>query len=192
MAGGKETTDRITQLLLAHRDGDRDAFDRLLPVVYQELKKIARRQLGGGSPRQTLATTALVHEAWFQLVDEKSVDWADRAHFFAIASRAMRRIVVDHIRRAVAQKRGGDMQRVPLEAASIPVAGEEAGRILALDEALERLASFNERLSQLVECRFFGGMTEEETAAALGVSLRTVQRDWTRARAWLHRALGES
>ena len=174
----------ITQLLQLHLAGDREAFDRLVALAYQRLRGIARSQLRGRRPGQTLDTTALVHEVYLHLVEETGVPWRDRSHFFAIAARAMRRIVVDHLRRHLAKKRGGGAAPVELDA---DLLGErpEVERILAVDRALDTLAAFNPRLTQILECRFFAGMTREETAAALGISVRTVERDWTRARAWL-------
>jgi RNA polymerase sigma factor (TIGR02999 family) len=178
----------ITQLLHRHLAGDGDAFDRLVAMVYERLRGIARRQLRGRRPGETLDTTALVHEVYLQLVDETGVPWQNRAHFFAITARAMRRIVVDHLRHRLAQKRGGGVAAVEL---TPDLLGErpEVERILAVDRALETLAGFNPRLVEVVECRFFAGMTREETAAALAISVRTVERDWTRARAWLRREL---
>jgi RNA polymerase sigma factor (TIGR02999 family) len=178
----------ITQLLHRHRAGDGEAFDHLVVLAYERLRGIARRQLRFRRPDQTLDTTALVHELYLQLVDETGVPWQDRGQFFAIAARAMRRIVVDHLRRRLAQKRGGGAAPVELEPELL---GErpEIERILEVDRALDELASFNPRLTQILECRFFAGMTREETAEALGISVRTVERDWTRARAWLRREL---
>lgn len=178
----------ITQLLHLHLAGDSAAFDRLVVLVYDRLRGIARRQLRDRRPGQTLDTMALVHEVYLQLVDETGVPWQDRSHFFAIAARAMRRIVVDHLRRHLAKKRGAGA--MPLEL-SPEIAGEnpDVEGILAVDRALDTLATFNPRLTQILECRFFAGMTREETATALGLSVRTVERDWTRARAWLRREL---
>ena len=185
-------TVEITRLLQLHHQGDRAAFDRIVPLVYEHLRVIARRQLArSGRRRRTLDTTSLVQEAYLQLVDEHGVDWQDRSHFFAICARAMRRILVDSARRWQAAKRGGGQTDATLEPDMI-AADAQSDRILALDEALEGLAAFNERLARVVECRYFGGMTEEETAQALDTSLRTVQRDWMRARAWLLQALGTS
>ena len=178
----------ITRLLHAHRGGDRGAFDELVPLVHDELRVMARRQLRRIPPGATLETVSLINEAYLKLVDGAGVDWQDRAHFFGVVSHAMRWIVVDHARRATAGKRGGGAVEVALDSAIIGFA-EPATNVLAVDRALELLESFNPRLARLVECRFFAGMSEEEIAEALGVSIRTVQRDWTRARAWLHRAL---
>jgi RNA polymerase sigma-70 factor (ECF subfamily) len=173
----------ITRLLQAHHHGDRDAFDRLVPIVYARMRQIASGQLARHG-RTSLDTTALVHEAYLQLVDETAVDWQDRSHFYAICARAMRRIVVDDARQRMAQKRGAGEPPVPLDADAV---GEtpQAELILAVDRAMDRLAAFNDRLSRIVECRVFAGMTDEETARALDTPLRTVQREWSRARAWL-------
>lgn len=181
----------ITGLLQAHHQGDRDAFERLVPLIYDDLRGIARRQLARSGPSPTLNATALVHEAWFQLVDETRVDWQSRGHFFAIAARAMRRIVVDHARERSAQKRGGDQVQVELDPDLLGVE-RQAETLLALDQALTTIASFSERLARVAECRLFGGLSEEETAAALEISLRTAQREWQRARAWLQREMAPS
>lgn len=180
----------VTRLLQRHHQGDRDAFDRLVPLVYDRLRQVARGQLArAGRRTQALDTVGLVNETYLQLADEYGVDWQDRGHFFAVCARAMRRILVDHARRRHADKRGGGATHVTLlpDAVAIDPPSEQ---VLAIDEALEGLAAFNERLAQVVECRYFAGMTEEETAQALGSSLRTVQRDWMRARAWLSKAMG--
>jgi RNA polymerase sigma factor (TIGR02999 family) len=178
----------ITGLLLAWRAGDRNAVDRLFPLVYDELRRIAHRQLGRERADHTLGTTALVHEAYLKLVDQTRAQLTDRAHFFAVAARAMRRILVDYARRHRALKRGGAAGRVSLSDAAL-VASERADTLVALDEALTRLAELDDRLSQVVECRFFGGLTEEETAEALAVTARTVRRDWVKAKGWLYQAL---
>lgn len=176
--------ERITDLLIQLRGGNAEAMERLFPLVYEELRRMAHRKLQGERPGHTLRTTGLVHETYFKLVDQTRVEWQDRGHFFSVASRAMRRILVDYARRYQALRRGGGLQRVSLEEdAAIAERGET---LLALDEALERLAAVSVRLSQVVECRFFGGLTEEETAEALGVTSRTVQRDWAKARGWLY------
>ena len=179
----------ITRLLRAHHDGDREAFDQLVPLVYQRLRRIARGQLARGRRGQTLDTTSLVHEAYFQMVEETGVEWQNRSHFYAICARAMRRILVDYARKRNAKKRGSGQPHLTLEPERIGVE-RQAEQVLAVDVALEGLASFNERLARLVECRYFAGLTEEETAGALGISLRTAQRDWARARAWLLKELG--
>lgn len=182
----------ITQLLRRHHAGDREAFDRMVPMVYDRLHAIAHRQLGAQGRRGPLLdTTSLVQETYLRLVGEHDVDWRDRGHFFAVCARAMRRVLVDDARRRLAAKRGGDWVEVPLDT-RIPAAEHAPERLLAIDEALSRLAVFNPRLAQLVECRYFAGMTEDETAEAMDTSLRTVQRDWMRARAWLLKFLEAS
>jgi RNA polymerase sigma factor (TIGR02999 family) len=180
----------ITGLLMAWRAGDGSVVDQLLPLVYEELRGIAHRQLSRERPDRTLGTTALVHEAYLKLVDQTRAQWVDRAHFFAVAAGAMRRILVDYARRHQALKRGGAPAVVSLSDAAL-VAEERAEILVALDEALTRLAAIDPRMSRVVECRFFGGLTEEETAAALGVTPRTVQRDWVKAKGWLHHQLRE-
>jgi RNA polymerase sigma factor (TIGR02999 family) len=185
----------ITELLIAWRAGDPDARDRLFPRVYDELRRIAHRRLGRERADHTLGTTALVHEAYLKLVDQTRAHWTDRAHFFAIVASAMRRILVDHARQHRSLKRGGAPARVDLDDAALAdaalVADQRAETLLALEDALTRLAEVDERVSRVVECRFFGGLTEEETAQALEVTTRTVQRDWVKAKGWLYHALRE-
>ena len=178
----------VTALLRDAKAGDRATIDRLFPLVYEELRRIARNRLRGEVTGHTLNTTALVHEAYLKLVDQTRADWRNRAHFLAVASMAMRRILIDHARRHRASKRGGERTRVPLDAANLSVE-ERAETLVALDEALTRLAETDERLARVVECRFFGGMTEEETAEALGVTSRTVRSDWATAKGLLHLSL---
>jgi len=180
-----------TELLLDSTGGDRQAIDRLLPLVYDELRRIAHRELRRGRPDQTLRTTEVVHEAYLRLVDHTRVAGAEHVRFLAVAAIAMRRIVIEYARRGSAQKRGGGQRPLSLDEAAL--AGEERGEmLLALDEALTRLAALDDRLARVVECRYFGGLTEEETAAALGVTARTVRRDWTKARSWLYAELHAS
>jgi RNA polymerase sigma factor (TIGR02999 family) len=177
-------SDRITDLLLEIRGGNPEAMDRLFHAVYGELRRIASRQLQGERPGHTLGTTGLVHETYLKLADQTRVQWQDRSHFYRVAAVAMRRILVDYARRHRAKRRGGEVQRITLdENATVAERGET---LLALDEALGRLSGLSPRLCQVVECRYFGGLTEEETAQALGVTLRTVQRDWAKARGWLY------
>lgn len=178
----------ITSQLLAWRAGELSAVEKLFPLVYDELRRIAHRQMGRESSGHTLGTTGLVHEAYLKLVDQTRAQWTDRAHFFAVASNAMRRILVDHARSYRTDKRGAAPQRVSLTD-DLLVAEQRADTLLAVDEALVELAQLDERLSKLVECRFFAGLTEEETAEVLGVTARTVRRDWTKAKGWLHRKL---
>ena len=178
----------ITALLLDWRGGNLAAFDRLFSLVYQELKQIAHRCLHGERRGHTLNTTALVHEAYLKLVDIDQVQWQDRAHFLAVAARAMRRILVSYARKHTAQKRGGRHAHVPLSVVS-DLADRRAEDVLALDDALDRLGALNDRLARTVELRFFGGLTIDETAEVLGVSRNTVKRDWAKARAWLYHEL---
>jgi RNA polymerase sigma factor (TIGR02999 family) len=179
----------LTELLIAHGGGDAAAFERLVPLVYDDLRRLARAQLRRRRPGDSLDTGALVHEAYLRLVDQSRASWKDRGHFFAVSAIAMRQIVVDHARRRTRIKRGGERAAVSLEDVKEPVA-LEAGHILEIDEALSRLAAVDARLARVVECRYFAGLTEEETAAALDVSVRTAQREWFKARAWLREELG--
>ena len=179
----------LTRLLRAHAAGDPEAFDRLVPLVYDDLRRVARRQLRRGQPLALLETTGLVHEVWLKLVDGLDVDWQDRQHFLAVCARAMRQVIVDHARRVGAAKRGGGVAALELDEERLP-ADADATRVLTVDHALTRLAKRSPRLAQVVECRFFAGLSEGETAEALGISLRTAQREWLRARAWLREDLG--
>jgi RNA polymerase sigma factor (TIGR02999 family) len=183
----------ITDALAVLRRGAPEALDQLLPLVYSQLRRIAHRQLAAEPTGHTLSTTALVHEAYLRFAREDRAEWSNRPQFFAIAARVMRRVLVDYARRHWAQRRGGvGQQWVPLDEADDAGALAVASRaddLIALDEALERLAAVDERLGRVVECRFFGGLTEAETAEALGISQRTVARDWLMARGWLYREL---
>jgi RNA polymerase sigma factor (TIGR02999 family) len=183
-----ESTSDVTRLLVRLRGGEEAALDELLPAMYDSLRNIARNQLRGERADHTLQTTELVHEAYMKLVDHETVDWQDRQHFFAVAARAMRQILVDHARKREAQKRGGDADEVPLEDVT-PRREVGAGDLIALNDALDRLAEHDERMAQVVECRFFGGYTTQETADVLDVSRSTVVRDWRAAQAWLNRAM---
>lgn len=183
-----ERTGTVTRILKRARGGDREALDRLFALLYEELRKIARGRLAGSPPDATLRTTALINEAWMRMADQEDLALEDRSHFFAYASRVMRTVLVDHARRQSAGKRGGDAVRISLEEHHVPVE-QQTEFILALDQALTRLASLAERACHVVECRYFGGLTEEETAEVLGVSNRTVRRDWARAREWLYEVL---
>jgi RNA polymerase sigma factor (TIGR02999 family) len=178
----------ITQLLMDWRGGDRAALEKLLPLVYDELHRLAQHYLRRESPGHTLQATALVNEAYLRLIDQQRSDWQNRAHFFAVAARVMRHLLVDHARSRRYRKRGGGALRVSLEEADAATP-EPALDLLALDEALERLAAIDERKVLIVELRYFGGLSFEETAAALGLSEVTVKRDWLKARAWLYREL---
>ncbi len=191
VSGSSESTDprsAITVCLRDWRSGDDAAKDRLFELVYDQLRRMAHDALRGEREDHTLATTDLVHEAYFKLVDHPDIEWQDSSHFFAIASRAMRRILVDYARRRGAVKRGSTPRRVPLLDESLSL-DERADTLLALDEALTRLNGASERLAQVVEYRFFGGLTEEQTAKILGITERTVRRDWIKARGWLYREL---
>lgn len=179
---------RVTELLLSLRDGNRDALEELVPLVYDELTRIARNKLRQERSGHTLDTAALVNEAYLQLVQIDRLQWQSRAHFLSIAAIAMRNILVGHARRRNRAKRGGGAVRISLSAlADVPAA--EAERILDLDAALEKLATLNPRHARIIECRFFGGMTIEETATALEISPATAKRDWAFLRGWLQREL---
>ncbi len=162
--------------------------DNLFPAVYDELRRIAHRHLEREATGHTLTTTDLVHQAYLTLSEQTRAQWTSRAHFMSVAATAMRRILVDHARSRHSVKRGGTLKRVPLDSVA-PAAAQPPELLVALDEALERLRALDERQSRLVECRFFGGMTEDETAEALGIAVRTVRRDWTKAKSWLFREL---
>jgi len=178
----------ITELLADLRGGRREAFDQLLPLVYHELRRAARRELSA-RPSDTLSTTALVHELYLKLSRAQRADWRNRSHFLSVAAVAMRHILVDRARRRTADKRGGPQRQVTLEDNLIGT-DTQAESLLELHEALDQLALIDERLARVVECRFFGGMTEQETAEALGVTERTIRRDWIKARGLLYQALG--
>lgn len=180
----------VTRLLMEWRGGDRSALDRLVPLVYGELRRIARRCLRNERNGHTLQTTGLVHEAYLRLVRSSGVQWRDRAHFFALSAQLMRRVLVDEARRRAFRKRGGDLTRVMLEDAD-PPAPERSIDLVALDEALTRLAEFSPRKGRVVEMRYFGGLSIEETAAVLDVSADIVKREWRTAKLWLTRALSE-
>ncbi len=180
----------VTQILQDAGRGRREAMNDVVPLIYEELRRIAGSQLSRERPDHTLSTTALVHEAYFKLVDIERVEWQDRAHFFAVAARQMRRILIDHARTKSREKRGGDAVMVPLDqAAGLP--GMDAESLIMLDDALEKLEARNERQARVVECRCFVGLSVEETAVALDTSPTTIKRDWAFARAWLNRQLGE-
>jgi RNA polymerase sigma factor (TIGR02999 family) len=185
----------ITEALRELRDGVSGAMHRLVPLVYADLARMAHRQLALEAGGHTLSTTALVHEAYLRLVDQTRAQWNDRAQFFAVAAHVMRRVLVDHARRHGAARRGAARRRAvsieALDAADVGslAADQRSDILLALDEALDRLATLDPRQALVVECRFFGGLTEAETASALGVTARTVTRDWVKARGWLYQAL---
>ncbi|MGH9760817.1 MAG: sigma-70 family RNA polymerase sigma factor [Blastocatellia bacterium] len=181
----------VTDLLLRWSDGDEQALDSLVPVIYQELRRLAHRHMRKERAGHTLQTTALAHEAYMKLVDQNRVKWQNRAHFLAVCSKLMRRILIDYARTRGAARRQGEQRKVSLdEAAELPAAGSES--LLAIDEALKRLEDIDARKSRVVELRFFGGLTIEETAEVMGASHATVERDWTTARAWLYREINRS
>jgi len=180
----------ITQLLIAWGQGDQSAFDRLMPMVYEEMRKIARRYMVRQRPDHTLQTTALVNEAYLRLIDSSKVQWQNRAHFFAISAQLMRRILVDFARARTNLKRGGGAHKVVLDEA-LTISSEPGADLVALDDALTDLAAIDKRQSQIVELRYFGGLSEDEVAEVLGISARTVRRDWSLARAWLYRELNQ-
>jgi RNA polymerase sigma factor (TIGR02999 family) len=178
----------VTRLLVAWRGGEASALDRLLPLVYAQLHEVAHRYMRDERPNHPLQTTALVHEAYLRLIDVERVDWQSRNHFLAIAARMMRRVLVEAARRRNADKRGGDASHVALDEAFVP-APERSADLLALDDALEHLAALAPRKARVVELRYFGGLTVEETATVLEVSAETVMRDWRMAKLWLQRDL---
>ncbi len=181
---------QLTRILARMADGDADAADRLLPLVYDELRDLARREMRRERDGHTLGATALVHEAYLRLAELDDVSWRGRAHFFGTAASAMRRVLIGYARARKSEKRGGGVVPEPLEDVVV-AARERPEDLLALDEALERLAEVEPRRARVVECRFFAGMSLDETAEALGVSNVTVRRDWALARAWLNRELAE-
>lgn len=186
----REDASDVTALLVRLSNGEEAALDRLLPAVYEELRHIAHSQLKGERDDHTLRTTELVHEAYEKLVNHSSVDWQDRQHFFAVAARAMRQVLVDHARKKSAAKRGGPEPELPLEEVTLP-RETKIEDLLSIDDALDRLAERDERAAKVVECRFFGGYTIAETADVLDISRSTVKRDWRAARAWLNRELSD-
>ena len=178
----------VTQVLVAWNAGDPNASERLMPIVYDELRRLARQYLQRERSDHTLQATGLVHEAYLRLVDQSSLSWQNRAHFFAVAAKVMRRILVDHARSHRAEKRGGDREKLEFDEALLP-SGERAVDLIALDEALRELERLDARQSQIVELRFFGGLTNEEIGEALDISPRTIKREWRLAKAWLRREI---
>src|SRR6266699_1140631 len=182
------STNEVTQLLLAWSDGDQAALDKLTPLVYEELRRMAHRYMNRERPGHTMQTTALVNEAYIRLVNRKNVHWENRAHFFAIAAQLMRTILVDHARSHAYQKRGGGSRNITLDEAMV-VSQQRAAEVVALDEALKELAAIDPQQSRIVELRFFGGLTIEEIAEVLGLSPATIKREWSPAKAWLYHEL---
>jgi RNA polymerase sigma factor (TIGR02999 family) len=183
-----EKVGEVTELLHAYAGGDREAFDRLVPLVYDELRRIARHHIRRNERGHTLDTTGLVHEAYLKLAGQKGMRLQDRGHFLAVSACAMRQVIIDRARARAAAKRGGGDAPVTLDENRV-AAQDQAEWLLDLDRALERLREHDERLARTIDCRFFAGLSEEETAEALGVSLRTAQRNWMRARAWVRAEL---
>jgi RNA polymerase sigma-70 factor (ECF subfamily) len=183
-------TKDVTRLLINWGNGDQAALDELIPLVYDELRRLAGRYMRRESQDHTLQTSALVNEAYMRLVDQRSVQWQNRAQFFGVAAQLMRRVLVDHARRRSRAKRGGGIQMVSLNDQS--VMSNEAAEVVALDEALRNLAEMDPRKSQIVEMKFFGGLTNDEVAEVLKVTSRTIEREWRKAKAWLHRAISKS
>jgi RNA polymerase sigma factor (TIGR02999 family) len=179
---------KVTELLLELSGGNRAVVDELIPFLYSELKRMAAAQLRAERPGHTLQATALVHEAYLKLVDQRQVNWQNRAHFFGVAAQVMRRILLDYAKGRAREKRGGDVQKTSLDEALL-VSHDRAYELVEIDQALGRLEALDRRQAQVVEMRFFGGLSVEETAEALGVSEPTVKREWAMARAWLHREL---
>jgi RNA polymerase sigma factor (TIGR02999 family) len=179
----------VTDLLNAWGEGSREALDQLMPLVYEQLRRLAHGQLRGERPDGTIGTTALVHEAYLRLVDQHRVRLKSRSHFLSLAARVMRRVLVDEARRRHAEKRGGGSLPLPMDEVSGPRSADAEG-LLAIDQALIRLETFDQRLSRVVELRYFGGLTFDEAGEALGISTATAWRDWQIARAWLHDKLG--
>jgi RNA polymerase sigma factor (TIGR02999 family) len=175
----------VTELLIAWSDGRRDALENLMPLVYEDLRRVAAGYMRQEAAGHALQPTALVHEAYVRLIDQKQVKWRNRAHFFGVAASMMRRILVDHARRRRAEKRGGNRERVTLTDIEVAAEGPREIDVLALHESLERLATFDPQQERIVELRYFGGLTIEETAEVVGVSTATVVREWTIAKAWL-------
>ncbi len=178
----------VTLLLSDLQNGDKEAASRLMPLVYNELRRLARGYMRRERAEHTLQATALVHEAYLKLVNQRSVNWQGRSHFFGIAAQLMRRILIDHARGHLREKRGGAQQVMALDEALVFSPGQSAD-LVRLDEALERLAKLDPRQSKIVELRFFGGLSVEESAEFLGISPKTVKRDWSMAKAWLHAEL---
>ena len=178
----------LTQLLIAWSGGDQSARDELIPLVYEHLRRLAHQYMRSERAAHTLQTSALLNEAYVRLVDQKDIQWRDRAHFFGIAARLMRQVLVDYARSRNYAKRGGNLYHVPLDEALI-VSKERAAEVVALDDALKALAEIDSRQSEIVELRFFGGLSIEETAEVLAVSPGTVMREWTMAKAWLRKAI---
>ncbi len=185
------TREAITQLLVRAQEGDRSAVDAVLPLLYDEMRRLASHHMRGERRDHTLTPTALVHEAYLTLVDQERVRWQGRGHFMAVASTVMRRLLVDHARDRNRLKRGGGVRPLEISAVTLPMSEDQAFQMVELDELMLRLESFDPRACRVVECRFFGGLSVEETAEALEIAPATVKRAWRLAKAWLRSELGE-
>jgi RNA polymerase sigma factor (TIGR02999 family) len=180
------SANEITQMLMELTDGNTDVVNQILPHIYDELKRLAGSYLRRERPDHTLQPTALVHEAYMKLIDQKNVRWQNRAHFFGIAAQVMRRILMDHARKHKAEKRGGEADKLPIDEGIIVVSQESSSQLLALDDALKTLAELDPQKAKIVELRYFGGLSIEETAEVMGVSVPTINRQWKMAKAWLY------
>lgn len=178
----------ITGCLLELKNGSAEAYEKLFPLVYEQLHSIAHQQIAREMPGHTFSKTDLVHEAYLKMIDQNCVNWKDRTHFFAIASRSMRQILIDHARKKIRVKRGGEFQKVTFLDTNMK-AEQQAEELIRIDEALSRLARFDERLAKIVECHYFGEMNFDDIAEVMGLSSRTIYRDWAKARGWLHKEL---
>jgi RNA polymerase sigma-70 factor, ECF subfamily len=187
-----QPADDITQMLIELTDGNQDVVDQILPHIYGELRRLAGSYLRRERSDHTLQPTALVHEAYMKLVDQRQVKWQNRAHFFGIAAQVMRRILMDHARKHKAEKRGGEADKLPLEDEILVVSTNRSDQLLALDEALETLAKLDPQKAKIVELRYFGGLSIEETAEVMGVSVPTINRQWRTAKAWLYGQLTDN
>lgn len=179
----------VTQLLIRLRNNEEGAFDKLYPLIYKELRRLARAHMSRQNPDHTLSKTELVHESYLKMIDQSRINFSDKAHFLAIASRCMRQILIDHARKKHAQKRGGKKQEVTYIDGLLNTHRQKAEELINIDSALDELEALNKRLAKVVEMRFFGDMTIEETAEALNISESTVKRDWVKARGWLYKKL---
>jgi RNA polymerase sigma factor (TIGR02999 family) len=181
-----KSSHEITQMLIELTDGNTEVVDAILPHIYDELKRLAGSYLRRERSDHTLQPTALVHEAYLKLIDQKNVKWQNRAHFFGIAAQVMRRILMDHARKHKAEKRGGEFEKLPIEEEILIVSHDKSAELVALDDALKTLAEIDEQKAKIVELRYFGGLSIEETAEVMGVSVPTINRQWRMAKAWLY------
>jgi RNA polymerase sigma factor (TIGR02999 family) len=185
----QQAPSEVTQMLIELTDGNQEVVNRILPHIYDELKRLASSYLRRERSDHTLQPTALVHEAYMKLIDQKRVRWQNRAHFFGIAAQVMRRILMDHARKHQAGKRGGEAEKLPIEEEILVVSHDRSGELVALDDALHTLAEMDEQKAKIVELRYFGGLSIEETAEVMGVSVPTINRQWRMAKAWLYSQL---